>query len=235
MKLPESCRRGSSPVLIIALLAMSEPAHASAADRHTRNLETLPPAIRSAVSHGPVSDWWSAVDGLGTGACDSLLTRVEHSQLHRIPWEGALSSGQVRERRAWGMLMPSPDSTYWLDPLAGYDVEEEGEVGVDADTGFEIYERSTGDRSYSWVTTSFELASAAWADSFTVVLVGFGLDWEPGRQWPYRYPELWVVHANNGQMERYVGSRISSTLLPGWNAAIGAIRKKSFPRLRWSE
>ncbi|HEU4725899.1 MAG TPA: hypothetical protein VFU59_11485, partial [Candidatus Eisenbacteria bacterium] len=138
--------------------------------RRTPDSVPMPAELRSSLGHDHVADYWAAVERLGPGARESLMVGAQVSQLHRDPWEGALAAEPVRDRLAWGALMPSPDSAYWMDPLVGHEVDEQGEVGKDVDTGIWIYERATGGRSFTWVTTTFGVASATWADSTTAVL-----------------------------------------------------------------
>lgn len=228
-------RLGLEVSLSLAILALVGCSDRSTSKGRIPDSEPVPHALRLSMSQSHVADWWAAVERLGPGARESLLIGAEVTQLTRVPWEGALAAKSVRDRLAWGALLPSTDSVYWMDPLVGHEVDDQGEVDNDVDRGIWIYERATGGRSFVHVTTTFGIASATWADSTTAVLVGGGFEWEPGVKFPYLFPEAWVVSADSGRLTRYVGARISTNRNSAWRDTLAAIRGRTFPRLRWDE
>jgi hypothetical protein len=195
----------------------------------------LPEPLRDFLSRGSFAEWMREVsrgDSLATWA-DFVVFREKALWPYGLSKEypDLLHSPQMLEKRRFDLLHPSPGGEWVLDPFQGIEVDSLGRLGSDIDTGYRVYEASTGNCLYHDVSTIDWITLAAWTSDSCFVMVGSAAV-DLRCDIPTRAPVVWIGDMHTGRLTTFLGAPFSHwkehRVWDGWHRVF----RKVYPKIR---
>ena len=208
-------------VAIAGRRADKEPATESLSRRAHQKFEDRPLAL-----------WLQALRAADPRASQLDFVTYHEGVSTSLRGQRALDGETMRRRQDFGMLHESPDGNYVLDPFAGSEVTEDGLLVHDAETGFSVFEKPSGDlRCYSLGTGDH---LAAWVDATEFVLVGTSLT-TCATGPDFLVPAIWFGDVEDCRVTCYLGDPMAPWQWEEYYARIRRARQEIYPRLRFDE
>ncbi len=218
-------RRGGKSSLAVAL------------ERPQRTADAVLPAdVRAVFRRDPLAAWIRAHSECRPGiTLDDLLSSRDY-MMPQLKTSIVIDLASEREQRRarLGVLIPSPSGRWVLDRMVGIEFDQRGGMGADADTGWQLLEKSTGRLVLHWVTTTESINFAAWVDDHRFVLAGNApLDAEEAQlDYPLlRVPVVWLVDVTATTMRSFVGPPLGPDCERTAWEQIDAATRRLYPRI----
>ena len=197
--------------------------------------EHLPGAVESALERGHPAAWLRAHAEVDAQVTLEDFVRYETRAIYRYPladrYPGLLRSSQAQAKANFGILSPSPDERWVLDPFVGTEIYENGRMERDVDPGFQIYDARSGDCVYYDIGLMVDLCF--WLDDRTFVLLGHQHVYPPGEGFGF-VPGVWVGDVEAGLITAYLGALLPPVARRAfWQEALGPVYRAAYPRLRF--
>ncbi len=195
----------------------------------------LPEDVRRTFAHGVLAEWMRGVASVDSLFALDDFTSVGSYLMYRYPLRERDPEllVQLDARRRFGLLRPSPDGRWVLDAFGGSDVDENGKLMHDVDTGYSIYDVKSGDLVFSWVSTLESILLAEWLDGTRFVFAGSGALDHPRSELQHSVdaPIIWVGDVAAGTLTRFYGAPLAPGARRRLGEALRPCMRMAYPKL----
>jgi hypothetical protein len=194
---------------------------------------SLPPVVRAALAQDDFACWmaaWTTVDERFSAS--DFIARGP-TPLRETPWAAdLLRNPELETKERFGLLRTAPGGRWVLDPFQGIDVDANGRLANDVDTGFAVYDARTGERwFYDVGGTVWSIALAQWLGPERFLVAGRTEAPSPGGFDPVWAPFLREVRLDERVSIEYLGAPLPQRDMTDWVPAQERCWRRAYPLL----
>jgi hypothetical protein len=197
----------------------------------------LPDAVAWALERGHPAAWLQAHAKVDPRFGLDDFVRYETRAIWRNPQAdqhpGLLHTPQMQAKLDFGLLAPSPDEHWVLDPFYDTEVYADGKLGRGPDAGFQIYDAGSGALVFHDVGLGVELC--VWLDARTFVLMGHE-ELNPTRDSFGYAAAIRVGDVEAGRITTYRGAPLPPLSRRAfWKEALPSVYRAAYPRVSFDD